>query len=82
MSHACVSGNALALFRVLKVFPWAGYSTDRFPYSSVGNSFRFSVVEDTGLNLSSSVIVLRALVRSSLTLRLPGYLFIATTQAG
>ena len=55
-----------------KDFPGLGDRSVFYPYSSVGNTFTFDVVEDTASNLTSHVYFIETLARASLNTYLPG----------
>ena len=56
-----------------KDYPGLGNRSKRYPYSSVGNTFTFDVVKDTGSNLTSNDSFIETLARASLQTYHPDY---------
>ena len=58
--------ECLARYVVRINYPGQGNRSILYPYSLVGNTLTFDVVEDTGSNLTSSVSSMEALARAPL----------------
>ena len=72
-------------FVLYKDYPGLGIVDRSFTptwYSSVGNTFTFHAVEDTGSNLNSNASFLQTLARASLKPHLPGSPGIETKRTG